>query len=86
MMKSEISVSNLANLKMFRIWKIWATHGGKTMHPGRLIMVINVSDNFYSYYKAVESNLPELFFSNLMNKFKIIIFNAMAFLPHFQML
>ena len=40
--------------------------GGKTVHPGRLIMVINIiknyiSDNFYSDYKAVRSNLTVLF-------------------------
>ena len=50
------------------------------MHPRRLIMEINyvineISDNFYSDYKAVRSNLTELFFQTLMNKLKITIFN-----------
>ena len=36
--KSEISVSDLSNLWIFRIWKILASPGGRTMHPGRLIM------------------------------------------------
>ena len=44
------------------------------MHPGRLIMGINVvlndiSENFYFDHKAVQSNLTELFFSDLMNIF-----------------
>ena len=58
------------------------------MHPERLIMDINVvqndiSDNFNSDYKAVQTNLTELFFLNLMNKLKIMIFNFRAILPHF---
>ena len=45
------------------------------MHHGRFIIEINVvqndiSDNFYFDHKAVQSNLTELFFLNLMNKFK----------------
>ena len=45
------------------------------MHPGTLIIEINVvqydiSDNFYFNHKAVESNLTELFFLNLMNILK----------------
>ena len=41
------------------------------IHPGRLIMNINVvqndiSDNFYFDHKAVQSNLTELFFEDLM--------------------
>ena len=53
------------------------------IHPGRLIIEINVvqndiSDNFYSIHKVVQSNLTELFCLNLMNKLKIMIFNFMA--------
>ena len=61
------------------------------MHPRELIMVINlvqneISDNFYADYKAAQSNVTELYILNLMNKFKIMISNAMAILPHSQML
>ena len=43
------------------------------MNTGRFIIEINVflndiSDNIYSDHKAVQSNLTELFFVNLMNK------------------
>ena len=53
------------------------------MHPGRLIMDINVvlndiSEKFYFDNKAVQSNLTKLLFLNLMNKLKIMIFNSMA--------
>ena len=55
MIKSEISVSDLSN---FRIWKNLVTPGGKTMHPERLIMEINVqnyiSDKFNFDHKAVD--------------------------------
>ena len=42
MIKSEISLSDLSNLRIFRIWDILATPGGRKMHPERLIMKINV--------------------------------------------
>ena len=45
-----------------------------------------ISDNFYFDYKAVKLNQTELFLKNLMNKMKIMIFNFMAILSHFQML
>ena len=46
---------------IFRIWKFLATPGRRTMHPGRLIMEINIvkndiSDNFYLDYKAIQSD------------------------------
>ena len=49
-------------ISFFRIWKILATPGGGTMHPERLIMEINVVQNYVSDYfhfdhKAVWSNL-----------------------------
>ena len=52
MIESEISVSDLSNFVIFRVQKILVTPGGRTMHPGRFIMKINVvkndiSDNFY---------------------------------------
>ena len=45
------------------------------MHPGRLMIEINVVqndifDNFDFDHKAVQSNLTELLFLNLMNKLK----------------
>ena len=45
-----------------------------------------ISKNFYSNHEAAQLNQTELFFLNLMNKLKIMIFNFMAILPHFQML
>ena len=44
-----------------------ATPGGRTMHPGRLVVDINVvqneiSDNSHFDHKAVGSNLTEVFF------------------------
>ena len=56
------------------------TTGGRTVHPRKLIMKIKVvndiSDNFYFDHKAVRSNLTELFFKTLMNKWKITTFNS----------
>ena len=67
MIKYEISVSDLSNLQIFRIWNILVTPGERTMHPGKLIMGINVvlnniSGNFYFDHKAARSNLTEQFF------------------------
>ena len=50
------------NLGIFRIWKILPTPRGRTMHPERLIMEINlvqnyIFDNFYLDNEAVRSNL-----------------------------
>ena len=49
----------MSNFRIFLIWKMLTTPGRRTMHPGRLIMVINIvyndiSDNFYFDYKAVQ--------------------------------
>ena len=51
------------------------------MHPGRLIMQINVvqnyiSDNFYFDHKIVRTNLTEIFFLTHTNKLKITISNS----------
>ena len=50
------------------------------MHPGTLIMEINVvlnniSDNFYFDYEVVKSNLTEQFFLNHTNKLKIFYYH-----------
>ena len=57
----------MSNLRIFRIWKMLATPGLRTMHPERLIMENdavqnNISDNFHFDRKAVRSNLTELIF------------------------
>ena len=61
MIKSDKSVSDLLNLRNL------TTPGGRMIHPVRVIINFNavendISNNFYSIYKAVQSNLTELFF------------------------
>ena len=61
------------------------------MYPRELIMKFKViykvvSDNFYFDHNAVQSNLTVLLFLNPMNKLKIMVFNFMAILLHFQIL
>ena len=56
------------------------------MHRGRLIIEINVvknyiSDNFYFDHKVVLSNLMKLFFLNLMNTLKIMIYPLFGDFP-----
>ena len=64
MIKSEISVSDLSNFSnLENFGEFW----GRTVHPRKLIITINVvqndiSDNLYFDYKAEKSNLTELFF------------------------
>ena len=55
-------MSDLSNLEIFRIWKILATSRERTMHHERLIIEINlvqnyISDNFHFDHKAVRSQL-----------------------------
>ena len=57
------------------------------MHAGRLIIDINIVqndiyDNFYSDHKAVQSNLTELFFLNLMNRLRCS-FLTVTFFSHY---
>ena len=53
--------------EFFKSFRIWATPGGWTMHPERLIMKINlvwnyISDNFHFDHITLRSNPTELFF------------------------
>ena len=87
MIKFEISVSDLSHLRIFSNLEILATTGGRTMHAGRLIIDINIVqndiyDNFYSDHKAVQSNLTELFFLNLMNRLRCS-FLTVTFFSHY---
>ena len=48
-------IGNNCNLRIFRIWKILTTPGEKTMHPGKLVIEINVGYAGFIYFPATNS-------------------------------